>query len=170
MPLIHKRRIWWEPVAGAKEYVVYVSLEEKPIDLADFSWEETSSMISKLVVGKTELIIPDEWPEFPAQSGTYHIAVTSRNEVGNQSDPLLLSGVFNFIAPTCPARGGIESITAAQPEAQETEPSPEPPTPQEHLTIIQRGKKEMGDHEELGDTYLGQQAFPVGIHLRNSET
>jgi len=166
MPLIHKRRIWWEPVPGAKEYVVYVSLEEKPIDLTGFSWEETASMISKLVTGKTELIIPDEWPEFPAQPGTYHIAVTSRNEVGNQSDPLLLSGVFNFMAPTCPARGGIESIAADQPQTQS--PS-EPATPEENLTIIQRGMREIGDNEELGDTYLGPKALPVGIHMRNSE-
>lgn len=165
MPLIHKRRIWWEPVPGAKEYVVYVSLEEKPIDLTGFSWEETSSMISKLVVDKTELIIPDEWPEFPAQSGTYHIAVTSRNEVGNQSDPLLLSGVFNFMAPTSPARGGIESITNTQPEDQ-----PQPSTADENLTIIQRGMRDMGDNEELGDTYLGPKALPVGIHMRNSES
>jgi hypothetical protein len=166
MPLIHKRRIWWEPVPGAKEYVVYVSLEEKPIDLTGFSWEETSSMISKLVVDKTELIIPDEWPEFPAQSGTYHIAVTSRNEVGNQSDPLLLSGVFNFIAPTSPARGGIESIANTQPEDQL---QPQPSTPDENLTIIQRGMREMSDNEELGDTYLGQPSAPAGIHMRNSE-
>lgn len=166
MPLIHKRRIWWEPVAGAKEYIVYVSLEEKPIDLSVFSWEETASMISKLVVGRTELVIPDDWPEFPGQSGTYHIAITSRNEVGNQSDPLLLSGVFNFIAPICPARGGIESMTASQPEVQ---PRLEASVPEENLTIIQRGMREMGDNEELGDTYLGQKVTPVGIHLRNSE-
>jgi hypothetical protein len=169
MSLIYKRRIWWEPAAGAKEYVVYVSLKEKPIDLAEFSWEETDSMISKLVVDKTELIIPDEWPEFPSKSGTYHIAITSRNEVGNQSDPLLLSGVFNFIAPACPAKGGIESITAAQQEARGVQPPTEPPKPQEYITIIQRGMKELDDQDELADTYLGQRAFPAGIHMRNSE-
>ena len=114
MPLIHKRRIWWEPVTGAKEYVVYVSLEEKPIDRATFSWGDTPSMISKLIVGKNELIIPDEWPEFPSHAGTYHIAVTSRNEVGNQSDPLFLSGVFNFIAPISPTKGGIESVSTVK--------------------------------------------------------
>lgn len=167
MPLIHKRRIWWEPVPGAREYMVYVSLEEKPIDLTGFSWEETSSMISKLVVDKTELIIPDEWPEFPAQAGTYHIAVTSRNEVGNQSDPLLLSGVFNFIAPTCPARGGIESITEGQPQIQSASESE---MSEENMTLIQRGMREMGDNEELGDTYLGPKALPVDIHMRKSES
>ena len=59
--------------------------------------------------------------------------------------------------------------TAAQQEARKVQPPPEPPTPQEYLTIIQRGMKELDDHDELADTYLGQQVFPVGINMRNRE-
>ena len=166
MPLIHKRRIWWEPVSGAKEYVVYVSLDEKPIDPSAFSWEETTSMISKLVVDKTELIIPDEWPEFPAQSGTYHLAVTARNDVGNQSDPLFLSGVFDFMAPGRPARGGIESLSNAQPPEHHEQESPHPP---QEPAFDRQDLQEVNDDKERGDTYLSQKVYPMGIHLRNSD-
>ena len=109
-PLILKRRIWWEPVPGVSSYVVYVSKGRTIFEPASFSWETTPGIISKLVIGKTELIIPDEWPEFPTESGTYYIGITSRDDLGNQSDPFLLSGLFKFLAPSAPLRGGIEYL------------------------------------------------------------
>ena len=109
-PLILKRRIWWEPVPGASSYVVYVSKDRTILGPASFSWERTLGIISKLVIGKTELVIPDEWPEFPTESGTYYIGITSRDDIGNQSAPFLLSGLFKFLAPSAPLRGGIEYL------------------------------------------------------------
>jgi len=108
--LILKRRIWWEPVLGASSYVAYVSQDRTIFEPAGFSWETTPGIISKLVIGKTALVIPDEWPEFPTESGTYYIGITSRDDIGNQSDPLLLSGLFKFLAPSAPLRGGIEYL------------------------------------------------------------
>jgi hypothetical protein len=107
-PLILKRRIWWELVPGASSYVVYVSKDRAIFEPDRFSWETTPGIISKLVIGKTELVIPDGWPEFPTESGTYHIGITSRDDIGNQSAPLLLSGLFKFLAPPAPLRGGID--------------------------------------------------------------
>jgi len=107
-PLILKRRIWWESVPEASSYIAYVSKDRTIFELASFSWEKTPGIISKLVTGKTELIVPDEWPEFPTESGTYYIGITSRDDAGNQSAPLLLSGLFKFFAPSAPLRGGVE--------------------------------------------------------------
>jgi len=109
-PLILKRRIWWEPVPEASSYVVYVSKGRTIFEPTSFSWETTPGIISKLVIGKTELVIPDEWPEFPTESGTYYIGITSKDDIGNQSAPLLLSGLFKFLAPSAPLRGGIEYL------------------------------------------------------------
>jgi len=108
--LILKRRIWWESVAGASSYMVYVSTDRTIFEPGRFSWERTSGIVSKLVIGKTGLVIPDEWPEFPTESGTYYIGITSRDDIGNQSAPLLLSGLFKFLAPSAPLRGGIEYL------------------------------------------------------------
>ncbi len=109
-PLILKRRIWWESVPEASSYEVYVSKDRTLLEPDHFSWETTPGIISKLVIGKTDLIIPDELPEFPTEPGTYHIGITSRDDLGNQSDPLLLSGLFKFLAPSAPLRGGIEYL------------------------------------------------------------
>jgi len=109
-PLIHKRRIWWASVPEASSYGVYVTKDRALLEPDHFSWETTPGIISKLVIGKTELIVPDEWPEFPTEPGIYHIGITSRDDLGNQSDPFLLSGPFKFLAPPAPSRGGIDYL------------------------------------------------------------
>ena len=110
MPLIRKRRIWWEPVPGATRYGVYASKESAIFDSSKFFWGTTPVIIHKEVTGKTELIIPDEWPEFPSEEGTYHIGITSKDDTGNESDPFVSSGLFKFFAPPSPVKGGIESL------------------------------------------------------------
>jgi DNA-binding NarL/FixJ family response regulator len=109
-PRVRKRRIWWESVAEASSYGVYVSKDRTLLEPDHFSWEATPGIISKPVIGKTDLIIPDEWPEFPTEPGTYYIGITSRDDLGNQSDPFLLSGAFKFFAPPAPSRGGIDRL------------------------------------------------------------
>jgi hypothetical protein len=152
MPLIRKKRIWWEPVAGATGYVVYVATDSKGADPAKFLWEDTAGMIFKPVVGKTtQLVIPDEWPEFPTRQGVYHIAVTSRDNVGNESDPLFLSGVFSLVAPASPSKGGIEDFPPALPEVSAFDH----PLMSQERTIISRGLEEVKENREVGNAYLG---------------
>ena len=110
MAWIRKRRIWWEAVPEASGYVVYASKDQRAFDSKTFMWEATDGVISKLINDKTELVIPDDWPEFPREQGTYYIGITSRDEVGNQSDPFLSEGVFKFVPPSPPLKGGIESL------------------------------------------------------------
>ncbi len=110
MAFVRKRRIWWESVPGATGYVVYVSKDPARFDSTQFSWEKTPGVVSRAVDGKTELIIPDEWPEFPVEPGTYYVGVTSRDEAENQSDPFVSSGPFKLIPPSPPTKGGIETL------------------------------------------------------------
>jgi hypothetical protein len=151
MPLIHKRRLWWEPVPEALSYVVYVGKGGKILDPANFSWENTPGIIYKAVIGKTEVIIPDEWPEFPTKPGIYHIAITSKDDVGNQSDPYLLSGLFKFLAPPSPSKAGIESLALAHPESEPLAHSPTRPGQE----IIRGGIEEVRSNKKVQDAYLG---------------
>jgi len=110
MSLIRKRRIWWEAVSGVSSYVVYAGTSQNDFDPGTFSWETTPGVVFKVVFGKNEIIIPDEWPEFPAEERTYYIGITSRDDAGNQSDPFVSSGLFKFNPPPRPQKGGIESL------------------------------------------------------------
>lgn len=142
MPFIRKRRIWWGPVPEATSYVVYASKDDKIYDPIKFLWEKTPDIVSKPVTGRTELIVPDEWPEFPKEPGTYHIAITSRDEAGNQSDPFVSSALFKFLAPTPPSKGGIESLPLVR------------RTMRQGRTIIQESLEEMRNNEEVRDAYF----------------
>jgi len=142
MPFVRKRRIWWGPVPEATSFVVYVSKDDKIYDPIKFLWENTPDIVSKTVIGKTDLIVPDEWPEFPKEPGAYHIAITSRDDVGNQSAPFLLSGLFKFLAPPSPSKGGIESLPLVH------------STMRQGRAIIQESLEEMRGNEEVGDAYF----------------
>ena len=142
MPFIRKRRIWWEPVPEATSYVVYISKDDIISDPAKFLWEHTSDIFFKPVIGKTELIVPDEWPEFPNEPGTYHIGITSKDDVGNQSDPFLLSEQFKFLAPPTPSKGGIESLPLVHSVMRQGR------------SIIQESLEEVRDNEEVRDAYF----------------
>ncbi len=96
-PLILKRRIWWESVPEVSSCRVYVNKDRTVFEPDHFWWETTPGIISKLVIGKTTLILPDEWPEFPTELGTYFIGVTSRDRLGNEGDPFLLRGYSNSL-------------------------------------------------------------------------
>ncbi len=150
MPLIHKRRLWWEPVSDASSYVVYVCKDGKLIDRATFSWENTPGIISKVIVGKTALIIPDEWPEFPTRPGTYYVAITSKDDMGNQSDPYILSGQFKFLAPPAPSKGGVESLPLGYAKSE----LPAHPPLGQGREIIRGGLEEVRNNPELKDAYL----------------
>ncbi len=156
MPFICKRRLWWDPVPEALGYVVQVCKGDKVLDPAKQSWEAIPGVISKVVSGKTELIIPDEWPEFPTEPGTYHIAIKAKDEVGNQSDPLVLSGRFKFAAPPSPLRGGIESLPLIQPRLEPLAYSQDRPG----QTIIRTGLEEVRDNQQVQEAYLDSGRTP----------
>ena len=110
MPFIRQRRIRWEPVSEATSYGVYIGADKTIFNPEKFMWRSTPGILFKFLKGKTELILPDEWPEFPEEPGTYYIGITSIDDVGNESDPFLSPGLFKFIPPPTPLKGGIEVL------------------------------------------------------------
>jgi hypothetical protein len=40
----------------------------------------------------------------------YELGLFIKDELENESDPLILEGFFKFIPPTCPLNGGIEYL------------------------------------------------------------
>ena len=151
MPLIRKRRLWWDSAPEATSYVVYVCKDGKTIDQTNFSWENTPGIISKPVIGKTEVIIPDEWMEFPTKPGTYHIAITAKDDLGNQSDPYVLSGLFKFLAPASPSKGGIDTVPFDHPKLGFLAHSPI----SQGREIIRGGLEEVKSNKEVRNAYLG---------------
>ncbi len=151
MPLVRKIRLYWESVPDVNRYVVYVFRDGQMFDPANFSWENTPGVISKSIMGKTELILPDEWPDFPKKPGNYHLAITSKDDLGNQSDPFLVSGFFKFLAPPPPSEAKIEILPPAIPEPVATAQ----PIMRQGGDIIQEGLEEVRRNKEAMNTYVG---------------
>ena len=91
-------------------YIVYLSPDPTLFNPENFGWGATHGVMSKVVIGKTELILPDEWPEFPKEQGIYYIGITAKDEAGNESSPFILEGLFKFIPPQPPSNGRIEYL------------------------------------------------------------
>jgi len=152
MPLIRRRRLWWDAVPEATGYVVYVRKGGDTIDQADFLWENTPGVIFRPVIGKTELIIPDDWLAFPSQPGIYHIAITAKDDLGNESDPYVLSGLFKFLAPPSPAKGGIDTLPVDHLKSEFLTHSPI----SLGLKIIRRGLEEVKSARGAGCLFRGR--------------
>ena len=76
--------------------------------------------------------------------------------MGNESDPLFLSGVFSLVAPASPSKGGIEDFPSALPEPSAFDH----PLMSRERTIISRGLEEVKDNKEVGNAYLGNDRPP----------
>lgn len=102
---IVQRRIWWSavPTEDLAVYHVYYAA----------AGTEFSYALPFVSVPKTQAFAfaPQDFPAgaFPDEAD-YSIWVSAVDEVGNESDPLALSGRFDFIPPAAPATGGIESV------------------------------------------------------------
>lgn len=54
-------------------------------------------------VGDVDIVvIPDDVPEFPLLDGMYQIGLTAVDDVGNESDILIQTVPFDFVAPDAP--------------------------------------------------------------------
>jgi len=120
MPRFKSRRLWWEPVVvdDLVGYEVYASKDQAVFDPATFDWENTPGIVMKsFLPDVNEVYIPNrpkgvttgaEWPEFPLEKASWFIGISALDQMGNKSDPLLLSAPFDFDAPPAPASGGID--------------------------------------------------------------
>ena len=103
MSNVISKQIYWEAVDAADlaGYRVYAAPAGTP-----FSYSLPFIFTDKLAI--------DAFLAFPAGTFAletdYSIWVTALDLGGNESDPLVLSGRFDFIPPPAPASGGIRDL------------------------------------------------------------
>jgi len=104
--VVQSKRIWWEAVAASDLVGYKVYWAKAP---ADFSYDLPN--VKEVSKETTEIIVPVDLPaEQFEQDVNYNIWVTSVDDQGNESDPLLLVGQFDFTPPPKPATGGVEDL------------------------------------------------------------
>jgi hypothetical protein len=102
MAKIKKRKLRWKP-SGSPQVIGYklywseedgVSYDSPSIDLGNV----------------TEIVLPDDIPEFSAVRGPVELGIAAVDEVGNESDLSVLSAPYQFNAPQAPERFWIETL------------------------------------------------------------
>lgn len=67
-----------------------------------------ASPMVELLMPDVEVIVPDEFPGFPLRDVMYKIGVTAIDDIGNESDMVILDAPFDFSAPDAPT--GVEVV------------------------------------------------------------
>ena len=103
MSKIVQKQIWWDPVDAADlaGYRVYTALAGNAFSY-NLPFIETDA---------PDVNAPEDFPaDTFATEADYSIWVTALDIGGNESDPLALSGRFDFIPPPAPVNGGIRDL------------------------------------------------------------
>lgn len=106
MPKTIQKKIWWDPVSGSDVagYRVYIGPENAP-----FTYEYP--YVAVAAGGPCEIVAPTGFPpDTFAEDAVYSVWITTVDDLGNESDPLALSGAFDFVPPPAPANGGIVDL------------------------------------------------------------
>jgi hypothetical protein len=92
MGRVRRRKLRWEPSAGAQKYRLYWSTQGPVGYESNFVELENKTMV----------ILPDEVPSFPTIAGNIELGITAVNTVGNESDITIARVFFDFTVPEAP--------------------------------------------------------------------
>jgi hypothetical protein len=102
MARVRKRKVHWNASngLGVVGYKLYWAVGKGVNYDSDFA-----------EVGKvTEVILPDDVPSFPIDTGDIELAVAAVDHIGNESDMAKLYAPFGFTAPDAPTGLAVETL------------------------------------------------------------
>lgn len=102
MAKVKKRRLVWEPstspnVIGYKLYWA---------EGGGVHYDSPCAMIGNA----PEVVLPEQVPSFPIVKGSIELGITAVNEVGNESDMVILAAPFQFSVPDAPTSPELEAL------------------------------------------------------------
>jgi hypothetical protein len=102
MAKVKKRRLIWKPSTSSNiiGYKLYWA-EEGKVD-----YNSACALIGNVV----ELVLPEQVPSFPIVKGPVELGITAVNEIGNESDMMILDTPFQFSVPDAPTNPRIEAL------------------------------------------------------------
>ena len=102
MAKVKKRRLVWEPSTSSNivGYKLYWSQEGK------VSYDSPCAVIRN----GTEVVLPDQVPSFPVVKGAVELGITAVNEIGNESDMMVVTAPFQFSVPDAPTSPALEAL------------------------------------------------------------
>jgi len=102
MAKVKKRRLLWKPSTSSNviAYKLYWA-EEGKVD-----YDSACALIGNVA----EVVLPEQVPSFPMVKGPIELGITAVNEIGNESDMMILDTPFQFSVPDAPTNPRIEAL------------------------------------------------------------
>lgn len=102
MAKVKKRRLVWKPSTSSNVigYKLYWA-EAGKVD-----YDSACALIGNVA----EVVLPEQVPSFPIVKGPLELGVTAVNEIGNESDMMILDTPFQFSVPDAPTNPRIEAL------------------------------------------------------------
>jgi len=97
MARIQRQRVKWDPGSDAVIHRVYISQEEPTYD----------SPYAEFEMPVTEIILPEGFP-YPIGEGDFYVGVSALDDLGNETDIVIVSTPFDFSPPGAPSNIIIE--------------------------------------------------------------
>ena len=121
----------------------------------------------------TEIVLPDDVPEFNAVKGPVELGIAAVDEMGNESDLSVLSAPYQFNVPQAPERFWIETLEAGQSsDLDKAEDECRPPSNEEVVDSapenLRDDQEDAGPEEEEPDDRMEENGFS-GILIRDRE-
>lgn len=102
MAKVKKRRLLWEPSTSPNIIGYKLYWAEK----GEVHYDSPCAMIGN----GTELLLPEQVPFFPVVRGAVELGITAVNEVGNESDMMIVAAPFQFSVPRAPTSPRLEAL------------------------------------------------------------
>jgi len=105
MAIVKSKKIWWTPITGSDVtgYRVYVAP-------AGTAFATTLQNIT-VGAGVSFVVVPDAFPAGTfVEEADYTVWIVSIDDSGNESDPFVLTGHFDFQPPPKVAEAGISDL------------------------------------------------------------
>jgi hypothetical protein len=99
---IKKRRLLWEPSTSPNVigYKLYWAEE------GQVNYDSPYAIIGNVM----EVVLPEQVPSFPIARGSIELGITAVNEVGNESDMMIVAAPFQFSVPDAPTSPTLEAL------------------------------------------------------------
>jgi hypothetical protein len=102
MAKVKKRRLVWEPSTSSNVIGYKLYWSEK----GEVSYDSPCAMIGNV----TEVVLPEQVPSFPIVNGSIELGITAVNEIGNESDMMIVAAPFQFSVPDAPTSPSLEAL------------------------------------------------------------
>jgi hypothetical protein len=148
---IKKRRLRWK--ASASPQVVGYKLYWSSNGGVDYN--SNSVKLGNV----TEIVLPDDVPDFVHLDGPIELGIAAIDEVGNESDLVTLKTPFQFAVPHAPSDLWLETLKRCSGDSAATAQEAEINDPE-----IVEGLRNL--EQDLAGLYQNRTAFPNLEHLR----